>query len=722
MPVLALFSLAALASSFLMFWAEPLFARLVLPLLGGSPAVWNTCLMYFQALLLFGYLYAHAITKYLRPRTQALVHGFVLAVCIFALPLAIPAGWSPPAAGNVVPWLLLALTASVGAPFFALSATAPLLQRWYTLVAKPDRNPYILYAASNAGSFLGLLAFPLLLEPRLRLGQQSQAWTAVYLVAFAIVATCAMAVWRRSAKSPVLEPETYSEESDPTWPLRLKWIALAFVPSSLLLGVTTFLSTDVAATPLLWVIPLALYLLTFVIVFGRGANAVLRPAAWIHAGLATALGLVFFWQASIGFRWSYALHLSLFAFTALVLHGELSKSRPSPRYLTSFYLWMSLGGALGGAFAAIVVPLVFRSTRDYLMMLVIACFLRPSWRKLDQPWQVLLGVVPAMILVFIAKPQFETIYFLGISLMQITSIVVILIALALSRNALRFGTAIALVEITGLLFQNERGTMFRDRSFFGIYRVVRSAGPATVLFHGSTIHGAQLTTDTLRRMPVTYYHPNGPVGQVFKSLQSDIPARNVGVVGLGSGSILCYSKPGESWTFFEIDPHVEAIARNPQLFTFLSQCAVRPRIVIGDARLTLGHERAGSLALLVLDAFSSDAIPVHLLTREALSVYSRVLNDHGLLLVHISNRRLDLEPVVGTITRDAGFFALIRNHDADDDDDNKTFEYGSDWVIVARNISDLAPLARDKRWRSLRTSSSAHWTDDYSNIFNVIKW
>ena len=671
----AIFAVAALVSAFLLFWIEPLFARLVLPLLGGAPAVWNTCLMSFQILLLAGYLYAHASARYLDTRRQVIVHVVLLLACLVTLPAGLPSSSTPPESGNVIWWLVRALAVSIGLPFLALSATAPLLQRWLAGLDEPVENPYILYAASNAGSFLGLLAFPLILEPALRLGQQSRLWTIVFVISLVLMSLCGWLASKRTARE-AREAREESVVTDPPieWTERLRWVALAFVPSSLLLSVTTYLSTDIAATPLLWVIPLALYLLTFVIVFARRGAALAAPIAVLHSVMITALAYILFRGTSLGFRFGYLFHLALFTVTALVLHGELSESRPRPSRLTEYYLWISLGGALGGIFTAIVVPLLFRSSRDYTLMLVVGCLLRVVFRKSGRVERIPLVIAPSLLL-----------------------------------------------AASGLFPGRERATIFADRSFFGVYRVDYSFGPAHILYHGSTIHGAQLLESPL--MPITYYHRNGPVGQVFKSLQQNLTSRNVGVVGLGTGSILCYSRPGEHWTFFEIDSHVERIARTPKLFSFLSACSVKPRIVLGDARLTLAREPDARYSMLVLDAFSSDAIPVHLMTREAMRVYDRVLDDHGILLVHISNRRLDLEPVVGALARDGGMTALIRNHEVSGSVQDKTFEYGSDWVVLAKRPDDIDVLRRDKRWRSLDAAPASRvWTDDYSNLLSVIKW
>jgi hypothetical protein len=657
-------------SAFLLFWVEPFFARLVLPLLGGAPAVWNTCLMAFQTLLLAGYLYAHGSTRYLSTRWQVALHIVLLALCLVSLPIAISSGWLPPH-GNVVLWLVGALTATIGLPFVVLSATAPLLQRWIAGFDKPVENPYMLYAASNAGSFLGLLAFPLLLEPNLRLAQQSRLWTVVFVIALVIMTMCGWLTWKHTS----IDVQRHEAPDAPpiAWAERIRWVALAFVPSSLLLSVTTFLSTDIAATPLLWVIPLSLYLLTFVIVFARRGPMLGAPVAILHSILITALAYFMFRETSLGFRGGYAFHLLLFTVTALMLHGELSASRPAPARLTEYYLWISLGGALGGIFTAIAVPLMFRSTRDYTLMLVTGCLLRIVFRETRRPNRIPLIIVPALLL-----------------------------------------------AAAGLISRKQRGTIYTDRSFFGIYRVALSVGPAHILYHGSTIHGAQLLNSPLT--PVTYYHRNGPVGEVFDSLQRGI-RRRVGVVGLGTGSILCYSRPGDSWTFFEIDPHVERIARTPALFSFISGCSVKPRVIPGDARLTLAHQPDGAFSILVLDAFSSDAIPVHLMTREAMRIYDRVLAPDGILLVHISNRRLDLEPVVGALARDGAMSALIRNHDVASSVQDRTFEYGSDWVVLARRAADIDVLRRDTRWRPLIAATRDQlWTDDYSNLLSVIKW
>ena len=729
--MLVLFALTTLASAFLLFWIEPLFAKMVLPLLGGSPAVWNTCLMYFQAMLLIGYLYAHLTSRWLSTRKQVVLHVALLILALVALPIAVPGAWTPPASGNVIPWLVAVLTIAVGAPFMLLAATAPLVQRWLTGSDHPAaKNPYLLYAASNAGSLLGLLGFPFVMEPNLRLSDQAFLWGAGYVAAIILAILCAIFVYRRGsalvASNSTLNDDASS--SPPTMRMRLKWLALAFVPSSLLLGVTTYMTTDVAAMPLLWVVPLALYLITFIIVFGRGGHKPGRVIGLVHAALMTSLVLVMFWGPGMTLRTRILLHLAVFFMTALLLHGELAASRPAPRYLTEFYLWMAFGGALGGAFNAVVAPLLFRTIAEYQLVLVAACFLRPSWRSsIEGEFRRMrftpVAVFPALIVVGASWLGLADKAVLGVSAKLLISIVAAALMIALSDNALRYGLSVVAVFLGSLLLaQRYARDLYQGRSFFGAYRV-ENAYTSHRLVHGTTTHGAQFQDSVRRRLPVTYYHPKGPVGQLFAALGSRLDSTKIGAVGLGAGSVLCYSKPGQSWTFFEIDPLVREISSNPKYFSYLRDCDVKPRFVIGDARLTLTREPAGTFSVLIVDAFSSDAIPVHLLTREAFKVYERILDDRGVLLVHVSNKHLNLHPVVAALAKDAGLFALLGEHDPDATDERNELDYPSDWVALARERGDLGPLPASREWAELPVRPGFRpWSDDYSNIFGVIRW
>ena len=746
MPLIALLALTALTSAFLLLWVEPLFARMALPLLGGSPAVWNTCLMYFQAALLGGYLYAHLTSKYLDIRRQGVLHLTLLALALLALPIAIPHGWTPPDSGDVVAWLAALLTVAVGVPFLILSATAPLLQRWMAGMPQlSGRDPYVLYAASNAGSLLGLLAFPFVLEPELRLGQQSTLWAAGYVVLVVLMAACVALLWRQAraidpsaaAITSAVEPgqgsasgapPSAASSASPTLRDRLRWVALAFVPSSLLLGVTAYLSTDVAAVPLLWVVPLMLYLLTFIIVFARRSVVTPRLTLVLHTLLVPVFVVIVFWQVDLDQRWQYPLHLGIFAVTALVLHGELAATRPSPAHLTEYYLWIALGGALGGAFNALLAPLLFRTVVEYQWMVVLACFLRPSRSERGGDWLERLqslstAALPALLLAVVVAFRLGSYRVLGISIAWLATVAAASIVIAQRANALRFGASVAALATAGLLlFQPSRDVLLADRSFFGAYRVTR-AGPLRYLWHGTTIHGAQYADSARRTRPLTYYHPAGPVGQVFQALQDRLAGRHVGVVGLGAGSLLCYATPGQEWTVFEIDPLIVRIARDPAYFTYLRDCPVQPKIVLGDARLTLARQPDRHFALLVLDAFSSDAIPVHLLTREALAVYQRLLEPGGALLLHISNKHLELQPVVAALARDAGLAALVAEHEVDHAKEDEEMDYSCDWVLLTNRSEDAGSLAGDARWRRLADAGEREpWSDDYSNVFRAMRW
>jgi hypothetical protein len=438
--------------------------------------------------------------------------------------------------------------------------------------------------------------------------------------------------------------------------------------------------------------------------------------------------IIFFWGADVELRWAYPLHLGVFTLAALVLHGELAARRPAPAFLTEYYLWMALGGALGGAFTSLVAPAVFDSVLEYPLMLVLACFLRPSWSRrsvafVDRMQSIAIAATPALLLAVVAVYGIATLDVAGISVAWIASLVAIGIVCAQWRTPGPLGLSVAAIALAApLVFQPWEDVIHAERSFFGMYRV-KHVGNVTLFLHGTTIHGAQFTDEERRRRPLTYYHPNGPAGQVLQTLGGRPQGFEVGVVGLGAGSLLCYARPGQVWTFYEIDPAVAAIARDARYFTFLQDCPVPASVVIGDARLTLAREADGRFGLLVLDAFSSDAVPVHLLTREAFALYRRLLSPGGVILLHISNRHLDLEPVVAAVATGAGLTGRISEHSASDEAEATELEYECDWVVLARDKDDLAPFLEDARWQPLeRRPSLKPWTDDYSNVFRAIRW
>ena len=730
--MLPLYTVTLGLSAVLLFWVQPLYARLMLPLLGGAPAVWITAMLFFQAALLAGYLYAHLSIRWLGLKRQSLVHGVLLLAAFVALPVALPAGWTPPASAMPAGWQLALMAAGVGLPFFAVAATAPLLQRWFAHSGHADAaDPYFLYGASNIGSIAALLLYPLLFEPALRLGQQGLAWTTLYTVLIALIGLCGYAMWRRYVAAPAdaaADGLTLSPEID--WRRRLWWIALAFAPSSLMLGTTLHISTDIAAVPLLWVLPLTLYLLSFVIVFARRPLLPHRRMLALQIPALIVLAVVMSWD--IAGPWGEILiHLVAFFVIATACHGELAARRPAARHLTEFYLWLAVGGVLGGVFNAVLAPLLFDTVLEYPLMIAAIALLRP-WNKaggrralaLDvlQPAGVALLAL-AVPLAFEYGPDDDGRAVVAATFSIATGIT---IGFALIDRPLRFALGLGVLLAAGPVVLSQTGfsgdyrgkTLLRERSFFGVHRVMLQSEPAEahVLLHGTTVHGAQFLSPSARRRPLTYYHPEGPLGAVFQSFP---PWRflRVGVVGLGTGATACYARRDQDWTFFEIDPAVVRIARDPRYFTYLADCKPDAAVVLGDARLSLRRVPDGRFDLLVLDAFSSDAIPVHLLTAEAFALYRRKLAPRGVLAIHISNQFLDLEPVVGRITAETGFFGVVQyDNDPDAAETLVSLRVPSIWAVMARRPDDIAELAPDSRWLPLRGATSPLWTDDYVNI------
>jgi len=730
--MLPLYTITLGLSALLLFWVQPLYARMMLPMLGGAPAVWITAMLFFQAALLAGYLYAHLSIRWLGLKVQSLLHGGLLMAAFVALPVALPQGWMPPTGTMPAAWQLGLMAAGVGLPFFAVSATAPLLQRWFAHTGHAESaNPYFLYAASNVGSIAALVGYPFLFEPMLGLRKQGLAWTGLYIALIAFIGLCGYAMWRRFiADPPGAEGEGLTLSPDITWRRRLWWTVLAFAPSSLMLGTTLHISTDVAAVPLLWVLPLALYLLSFVIVFARRP---LLPHRWVLAAQVPALivlAVVVSWD--IAGQWGGILiHLTAFFLIATACHGELAARRPAAQHLTEFYLWMAVGGVLGGVFNAVVAPMLFESVVEYPLMIAAVALLRP-WNPAGGRRALALDIAQpvGLALVAVALPMaFDSgADGSGRGVVAVTySIAVgVTIGFALAGRPLRFALGLAVLIVagpvvlaqTGLAGKYHRMTLLRERSFFGVHRVMLQDGPpeAHLLMHGTTLHGAQLVDPAGRRQLLTYYHRDGPVGTVFSSF-APLRFSRVGVVGLGTGTIACYARPGQDWTFFEIDPAVVRIARDGRYFTFLADCKPDARIVLGDARLSLERVPDGTFDLLVLDAFSSDAIPVHLLTAEAFRLYRRKLSPRGVMLVHVSNQFLDLEPVVGRITLETGYFGVVRyDTEVDESEAATSLRVPSIWIVMARRPDDIAELAPDMRWEPLRGAKAPLWTDDYVNI------
>jgi len=745
-----LYSLALLVSAALLFVLEPMVGKFVLPLLGSAPEVWPTTVLFFQAALLAGYGLAH-VTSRLAPRRQAVLQLVLLAVAAIVLPIGLPGG-EPPEGGNPVPWLLALLATTAGLPFVALAANGPMVQRWLASTRhRAARDPYFLFAASNGGSLLGLLAYPLLAEPLLGLDDQGSAWSIGYAVAVVLVGASAVALWRRpaaerpAAEGPAAEgaaaERAAAERSAPAvdgaapiaWRRRLLWLALAAVPSSLMLGVTSYITRDLAPVPLLWVLPLALYLLTFVAAFSPWTNARkltvwgrrLLPAAAILVGYTLLIRA----QSPLGLL--LAIHLAGLVVAGLLCHGRLAADRPDPRRLTEFYLWVALGGALGGAVNALLAPLVFPGLVEYPLAIVAACLLRPKPPKRR----------PELLEFFLQRPEPTRWMDLGVPVLLGLAVTLVLIGsgasdaargivagfacgltVNMARRPLRFGLALGAIFLAMALvpFPGE-DTLAHDRSFFGVYRVTAShGGRLHELLSGTTLHGAERPRDAPPE-PLSYFAARGPAGQAFAELPR-AATRRVATIGLGAGSLGCYARPGGSFTFFEIDATVVRLARDRRLFRFLSDCAVRPRVVVGDGRRSLQKAPPRSYGLIAVDAFNSDAIPVHLITREAVRLYLSRATPRGVLMFHLSNRYLDLEPVVANVARDLDLVCRLQRHRASRAEKRQNHD-DSIWAVLSRARRHLGNVAGDERWRRCRPDSSARtWTDDYSSPLGVVDW
>lgn len=697
--MLLLFSLTIFLGAVLLFSIQLIFARMALPLLGGAPAVWNTAMVFYQAVLLAGYGYAHWLTTRFSPRRQWWIHSGVLLVPLAFLPVAIPAGWEMPGEGNPVPWLLGLLAVAVGVPFFAVSATSPLLQRWFARTDHPAAaDPYFLYAASNAGSLIGLLAYPLVIEPHSTLDQQSLSWAG----GFALLAVASLACGRKARYAGVVEGQPPGRIGRGR---KARWVLNGFVPSSLMLSVTTYISSEIAAVPLLWVLPLSLYLVSFMVVFARRPPIRHEVARRLLPPLLVAVTLVLATGATTPLPLLAALHLLACLLVALVCHGEIARDRPPASSLTEFYLWMSAGGVLGGVFNALIAPVAFDSIAEYPLMLVAAAGLAMPWVTLKWPdlaWAALPGAFAAL-----AAPAWG---------MPVAFCIAAIGCFLLSRHGGRFALGLAGVLVASTLPSGqERRVIHEERSFFGLHRV-EDDGRIRQLFHGKTIHGLQ---DPSRpRVPLSYYHPAGPLGRIFAT----DPGGPIGAVGLGAGALAAYGKPGQVIDFYEIDPVVAKIAADPRWFSYLSDSPATIRTILGDARVKLAQAPDEAYQLLVLDAYGSDSVPVHLLTREALQLYLRKLAPGGRIAIHISNLHLDLEPVIASLAADAGLACAGEDDDAVTDEDLADGRYPSRWMVLARQRAQLEPLLETGTWREIEARPGFDvWRDDHAAILPLLR-
>ena len=725
--VVPVFAAAMFLSGFLLFMVEPMAARMVLPILGGVPMVWNGCVVFFQIVMLAGYGYAFGASRWVPLRRHVVLHAALLIAPAAVLPFAIGSGTSAPPEGNPLGWLLVLLSATIGVPFFVLSTSASVFQHWLSKTDHPSaRDPYFLYSASNLGCLLALASYPTVVEPLLTLSDQSRFWAFGYAAFVALAGGCGVIAWRRGALA-VGESRAVRGVQDAaaplTWSRRSRWMALAFVPSSLMLAVTSYISTDIAAVPLLWIVPLSLYLLTFALAFGKHRAIADAIAGRALPLLVVPLALFMIAKLRAPLTAIVLVHLAAFAAIALNCHASLAKDRPEPSRLTEFYFWISFGGMLGGLFNTLAAPLLFNGIVEYPLVVAIACLLfrasdaaEPRRTAADLILPLAIGGLTAGILVFSASRGAPLA--LRLTLLSLPAI----LTFAQRRQALRFGWCVAALMAASLAFDNagER-VLYATRTFFGVYRVSEDLqGRYHALAHGTTLHGLQALAPERRGEALTYFHRTGPFGQAWQTLPRAASAREVAVVGLGVGTLATYATPLQRWTFFEIDPAIERIARTREQFSFMETCGDRCRVVIGDARISLNRVPERSYDVLVLDAFSSDSIPIHLMTREAVALYLSRLVPDGVLVMHISNRHLTLGPIVARLAESHGLTALQQiDRAAAGQPEGKS---DSHWIVMARNPAEIAPLAADSRWSRLTVKPGTPlWTDDFSNILSVLR-
>ena len=727
-PARVLFAATILTGSFLLFLIQPMVARMALPRLGGAPNVWNSAMLVYQALLLGGYYYAHRLSRW-PLRRQAAVHLGLFALAALTLPIAL-AKLAPAAPGNEVWWVPLLLALSVGPVFFAVSAQAPLMQRWYAAHAGAGQ-PWALYAASNLGSFGGLIAYPVLVEPWLALRQQAWLWSAGYLLLLVLIALCARARWSMRELDGMMIP---AGPDSPLIPRRRAalWVLLAAVPSGLMLSTTTHLTTDIFAMPLLWVMPLGVYLLSFTVAFAdwRGPALIISALAW--AGILSVGGM-----AMVSYGWMGLVPLVcsvvLLFLLCTALHARLYDLRPGADQLTAYYLAMSAGGALGGVFTALIAPAAFDWVWEYPLLMLAAAALLPRGALPD--WRHGAGLDPALRRAALAGLVLTG----GVIVWQLYEANLYVesrpLRWPLTATAAVIGlvlvpwrAAVAALLLAVMLAQGGYDTLvdsragLRTRSYFGVYTVrTYPKDRLRTMLHGTTLHGEQSTDPMRRRLPLAYYGPGSGAAIVFGNARDLLgPRARIGVLGLGTGTLACFAQADQPWTIFEIDPAVLELSRNGT-FTYLPLCAPQARVALGDARLELAKTPRASFDLLAIDAFSSDSVPMHLFTHEAFGVYLDALSPTGVMLVHISNNFIDLEPALAAELKARGLAAALR----DDNPQRDTDYWATSWVAVSRDpaqIARITALDPDAPWRALGPPAPTVWRDDYASFLPYVTW
>lgn len=713
-----LFTATIFLSAALLFFVQPLFAKIVLPVIGGSPSVWTTAMLFFQSVLLAGYLYAHASTRYLPPRLQLMLHAAIWATALYFLPPGLPEDWQLDPTAPVAWQTLWLFALGVGVPFALLSSNAPLIQSWYARSGGPSADdPYFLYGASNLGSLIALMAFPLVAEPLFGATEIARGFALGFFALGAGLLACGLSA---SATGPAVVGEAPRTETPaPDLSTYGFWLVLAFVPSSLMLAVTSKITTDVGAVPLIWVIPLALYLLSFVVAFRQ--RTPFRGLWFTQAcQLIAVAGICLFAGVAGDHLSTIAMGFLVLCFFALAIwaHRTLYETRPSADHLTAFYVTMSIGGALGGLFNSILGPLLFSDliegtvTMSVALVLVFRKTLGLTRESLVRGGALGLAI-GGTLTGFAAWLGAETVVLVGLMAAGVALV-------ALSRPGLPVFTVAAGLAVAlpaWLASPDER--LFADRSFFGLHQVLEEDG-VRLYSNGTTLHGAQRLTDmnAPRPEPTTYYHPKGPMGQV---LQSEIGRRagSIGIVGLGVGSLACYADRDQDWHFYEIDAMVDRVARNPDFFTFLSACTPEAPTHLGDARIVLEQQENIGFDLLVIDAYSSDAVPVHLTTREAMEMYLSRLNPGGVLMFHISNRYYDIGLPLARSAEALGV-RIWRQNQSTPASDDPGYRL-SDVVIIAGDAEDVAPATASGLWTEIFSDGGPIWTDDMANPLSILK-
>jgi spermidine synthase len=746
------FSVAILISSFLLFLVQPMVGRMLLPSLGGTPSVWNTCVVFFQAVLLLGYGYAHFAAHRMNPRTHVLIHLGLLGIVCLMLPISLLHDWMVPTETNPLGWLLGQLVLCVGLPFFAISANAPLLQRWYSRVSPQDgADPYFLYATSNVGSLGALLVYPLLIEPAMGITAQTVLWLFGFLTLVLSFVACGYLVLNALAAQPISDGGSRITAAHDTtyrplaWKTRLHFIALAAIPSSLMLGATTYITTDVGSFPLMWVLPLAVYLLTFILVFAKRQILPHQVVVRVVPFLLLLMPVVMLMDLGVSPLLMVTIHIGTFFFVSMLCHGEMARLRPPANQLTEFYLMMSVGGVLGGSLNALVAPVVFQDVFEYPLMLIAACFVLPRltvkretaatapaarhFQGIDLAW-------PAGLLAFILIAHYA-LSSAGVDNKTLVGVAVFgvpaLICFAASSRPVRFGLCYAVLTFACAANLVDRQTLTKARGFFGVNEVAQDPKSGfRTLINGRTMHGVQRSAELENPEPLSYFHRLGPMGDVF-SLHPMPDDAYVGVVGLGIGSIASYGQPGHRFDFYEIDPVVYQLANNPDYFTYLTSCKAEHRVILGDARIQLARDENFTppqpdqaqprYDLLILDAFSSDSIPTHLITREAMQLYLSRLAPDGLIAMNVTNKFIDVRPVLLGLARHFDLTLAIREDRLAGDHTDNDGRLSVTFVVMSPKAALVEPFLQTERWHEVKTDrKTTLWTDEHSNIFDVLDW